>query len=272
MTRHRIARDPSEIRKLIAASPVAAVSLAPSYVCAFPGVEAGRIVSALRLLGFSRVEETACVLPEIFERRRRLLESHRSPVISNSCPRVVSMVKDEFPHAATYLVDAPSPMSCHCRGMRERVGGPVVFIGPCTAKAFEAERCGSADGVLSFSELALWFANEGIDLARLEPTEPDAVAPRWVLVSLLALDVSGLDQCRSLLASLSPSTRESRFIEALACPGGCLYGDGMLAETAGVDRRSILIHHIQSSAPVVRSRAPEDAPGYAKEETLCRIP
>ncbi len=48
----------------------------------------------------------------------------------------------------------------------------VVFLGPCIAKKQEAigdERVfGAVDAILTFEELADWFAEEGIDLHQCE--------------------------------------------------------------------------------------------------------
>ncbi len=240
----KIAVSAGEVARMIRSAGSAAASLAPSYVCAFPGVEPGGVVAGLKMLGFGEVEETASVLPRVFESRRRLLETGNRLVISNSCPRIVRLVTEEFPHLECFLADSLTPMHSHCLDLRRRTARPIVFIGPCRAKVLEAERQAQPDAVLSFAALQAWFAREGIDPARLHPAEPDVSVPQWALVSLLAVDVSGMEDCRKYFGSLDPRDCEPRFVEALACQGGCLYGDGMPDWATG-DRRSKLIRYIR---------------------------
>ncbi|MCR4398700.1 MAG: hypothetical protein NUV93_07040 [Firmicutes bacterium] len=225
------------------------VSLAPSYVCAFDGARPGEVVWAIRRLGFSRVEETSSVLPYLIREREEQSRKTGRPVISTSCPRVVDLVRREFPTLAACLFTLPSPMVIHTRDMRRRSPG-VVFVGPCTAKASEAEaHPGSADAVLTFEELAEWLCDEGITLGgghEVPEEKPDVESPSWIAASLLAADASGLDSCRRLFEELSRVSLGSpgstpgaagAFVEALACEGGCLGGEGMVRTTLVQDRR-----------------------------------
>ncbi|MGB9879156.1 MAG: [Fe-Fe] hydrogenase large subunit C-terminal domain-containing protein, partial [Anaerolineae bacterium] len=207
------------------------VSLAPSYICAFREWEPERVVGGLKLLGFTRVEETASVLPHIVAERKRSVDGRltasgratEGPVLSTSCPRFVDMVRSDFPHLERYLFGLPAPMTVHCLELRKRVQGPVVFIGPCPFKADEAECTGAADGVLTFAQLGDWFREEGIGPENAPPLPPDVSAPYWTCASLLAVEVSGMDRCEAFLRGFPETAAGHEFIEALACEEGCLY-------------------------------------------------
>ncbi len=236
------------VKKMLRTGRAIGASVAPSYGCAFPGVSPGQIVASLEALGFSRVEETASVMPYVVRERLAQWESSKRPVISTSCPRVVSLVKLEFPHLAGDLFRLPSPMVLHTRDMHRRTPGGVVFIGPCTAKAGEADaHPGSADAVLTFDELAGWLEEAGL---AFEEDGSNAGAgstgsPLWAIASLLAADAAGLDACRRLFSSLPAACGDGAggkpFIEALACEGGCLGGEGMSQAGTLGERRARVI-------------------------------
>ncbi|MGE5483999.1 MAG: [Fe-Fe] hydrogenase large subunit C-terminal domain-containing protein [Ignavibacteriales bacterium] len=226
------------------------VSIAPSYVCAFPGVSPQGVVAMLASLGFSRIEETASVMPYVIEKRLSQWESTRRPVISTSCPRVVEMVTRDFPGLIENLFRLPSPMVLHTRDMHHRAPGGVVFIGPCSVKLSDARaHPGSADVVLTFDELAEWLDEEGLTPGRVRPMPAHVTAPPWAVASLLAADATGMNACRRFLERLSALPEnvpgDKPFIELLACEGGCLGGQGMSRAGDLARRRATLVHMLR---------------------------
>ncbi|MBL8968169.1 MAG: 4Fe-4S binding protein, partial [Spirochaetaceae bacterium] len=55
----KVRSDVDRAKALIALRPEVMLSLAPSFAAEFPGLEPGRLVAALRRLGFAAVSETA---------------------------------------------------------------------------------------------------------------------------------------------------------------------------------------------------------------------
>ena len=103
-----------------------------------------------------------------------------------------------------------------------------MFIGPCHAKKREAAvEKGAADGVLTFTELFAWLADEGLQLDLLPEEMVDGYYEPTSRIGLLAMTASGLDRCQEYLEAFRPEEEGPRVIELLACPGGCLYGPGM---------------------------------------------
>lgn len=242
-------RNYERIEKMIKEGRALGVSVAPTHLCAFPGAPPGAVIAALRVLGFARVEETSSVLPYLVEERNNQSNITGRPVISTSCPRVVDLVRKEFPSLEGDLLGLPSPMVLHAADLRTRTPDGVVFIGPCSAKAEEAEaHPGSADIVMTFDDLNEWLNHRGMALGPnwvLGVGKPDAPSPLWAVASLLSLDASGIDECRALLARVAAGQetdlQQGYFIEALACEGGCLGGDGLSSAGSLQERRRAVI-------------------------------
>jgi iron only hydrogenase large subunit-like protein len=207
------------------------------------GSSAGSVVSALRLVGFRRVEETACALDMIVAQRARLIAESDNVHISTSCPLVVSLVLAEYPELVPALAPMPSPMTLHGRLLKEAQGEDslVVFVGPCLAKKEEAGRSSTShvDVVLTFRELESWMNEEGLRVSDLPPSDPDRRGSESARLGPIPEGISGLDDCRAVLDRLvrGEYIPAGRFLELLACPGGCVNGPGMPDALEGPEAR-----------------------------------
>lgn len=110
-------------------------SLAPSYPAAFAVRNPLSVVSALRAVGFSIVEETALVMEQVARTRVEAIRNgdrRMLPLLSSSCSRVSDVIRRCFPELERRLVPRLSPMALHVRSLKERYGDDctVVFIGP----------------------------------------------------------------------------------------------------------------------------------------------
>ncbi|MCR4403136.1 MAG: hypothetical protein NUW12_10260, partial [Firmicutes bacterium] len=236
------------------------VELGPSFPAAFPRTHPMKVITALRSIGFSHVEETACALDELIRERTIHLAKAHDVVISTSCPDIVELVQKDYPQAAPALAPFPSPMLSHGVRLKRKYGtdAAVVFIGPCLAKkrqvasmrelvtsgdatsSAELREAGKpVDVCLTFAELRTWLNESVGDLDPLPPGKWDAEAPPGVKLAVLQEGISGIDCCRRFLERfVSEEEREKQggtpalgdtpcFVELLACPGGCLNGPGM---------------------------------------------
>ncbi len=240
------------------------VSLAPSYVAAFPGLTPGQAIAGLKALGFGRVEETASAAEHIAAHYRRLVETGGGTHISSCCPAVVNLLEIYHPELLPMLSTTVSPMVLHGRLLRrDYPKAKVVFIGPCVAKIQEASRGDSydaIDAVITFAELRQWWRERGIAPDQLEavaadrPTTTARIFPlsRGIMASagLRAeqlpdvVTVQGLEECLETFDDLAQGTISPRFIEALACVGGCIGGTGMGDVWGIAARRSqVLSYH-----------------------------
>ncbi|MFP4894912.1 [FeFe] hydrogenase, group A [Paraburkholderia sp. EG304] len=150
-----------------------------------PGtVSTGRMINALRQLGFDYVFDTnfaadLTIIEEAAELLSRLREKGRLPLFTSCCPGWVHWVEFNRPDLLPHLCTAKSPQQMHGalskRGPFARGLGPdfaqgdaepyVVSVMPCTAKKDEAVRpgvSGDVDRVLTTREPARMIRARGI--------------------------------------------------------------------------------------------------------------
>lgn len=204
-----------------------------------------RILSGLLSLGFTDVVEVAWAAELVADATAAWIDAaeDEGPWISSACPAVVKLLQVRFPSLLDRLVPVLSPMETAARAVKERlypgrsdVG--VFFISPCAAKVtvsrYPQGVAGSAvDGVIGIKDvyLPLRTALPGVEERPLGSAkargvawahidgESDAVGnPRGISVSGIA-DVIGV-----LEALENGKLRNVAFIEALACPAGCVGG------------------------------------------------
>ncbi len=162
-----------------------------------PGtISTGKIVTALKRLGFDAVFDTnfaadLTIIEEATELVHRIQHGGRLPMLTSCCPAWVKFIEDQFPD----LLDIPSS----CKSPQVMLGAiaksyyldtldilprrlKVVSIMPCVAKKAEAARPElskesllNVDYVLTTRELGDMLREAGIDLSKLEDTEFDSI-------------------------------------------------------------------------------------------------
>ncbi len=283
-------RDDVEIaRQLVRSDAPGAVSLAPSFAGAFPAWQHGRLVSALRRLGFDYVGETAIGAAHVAQATAEHVH-HRSnrSHICTACPAVVSYVERYRTDLVDALVPVVSPMLAHARHIRKTLGDhvKVVFIGPCVAKKAEAERPehgGMVDCVLTFSELRRWLEAENIDLAACEESEFDEKPAGdaqlfpleggcvrtmgWTtdVLDACVLPVSGFIEIGEAFGSLD-ETAQPTVIEPLFCSQGCVNGPAMETDRNMFSRRKRVLDYArnQDDEPAKAPNAEDLATGFQR--------
>jgi iron only hydrogenase large subunit-like protein/uncharacterized Fe-S cluster-containing protein len=242
--------DVERVAQMLQEPAPVAVSLAPSYASVYPGTGRGRLVAALRRLGFFRVEETALGAEITAAATAEFVRCQPGQaVICSACPAVVHYVEMYLPELVPALVPVVSPMVAHARLLKQRWGQKtrVVFIGPCLAKKMEAERpeyADTVDAVLTFEELDAWLKQENLSPETLAPETLDAasqtVARCFPLLGGLAKTaawgtdlladrvaaVSGFEMIDDLFRTLLTGT-EPWIVEPLFCREGCINGPGI---------------------------------------------
>lgn len=155
-----------------------------------PGtVSTGRLINALRQLGFDYVFDTnfaadLTIMEESAEFVTRLKNQQQLPLFTSCCPGWVNWVEINRPDLLQNLSTTKSPQQMHGaltkRGSFARSLGAefaagktepyVVSVMPCTAKKDEAERpgmSGDLDHVLTTRELARMIRSRGIAFGAL---------------------------------------------------------------------------------------------------------
>ena len=239
----------AEVEKLLAVGNVVA-SVAPSFVSSFNLQDFSVMKLALGRLGFADAEETSIGAREVTAQYKKLLESGTyKNFITSCCPAVNTMIELYYPKALDYLAPVDTPMIAHAKMIRKkRKNAKVVFIGPCIAKKREAHESGVVDGVLTFEDLALMFADKGIvldEIARLPEHAAGGVnrakyypISRGIIKSFENyvdgyefVAVDGAKKCKEVLENIE--SLSGMFIEMNSCDSACVNGPCSLALKAG---------------------------------------
>lgn len=258
------------VRRSLESGEKVAFSIAPSYVAAFPELSIGQLRTVLKKFGACAVEETAVGAAAVSDVYGELLESTQSPVISACCPVVTRLVEKYYPDLTGNLAPVVSPMIAHGRILKQQLGEDVfvVFIGPCIAKIAEgrdSDVVGSIDAVLTFEHLSSWLTGENVltapiteDNAALNVPGPSRFFPitGGILKSFTEHDetdtdvitVHGIKNCMEVFSCLSQWQINPRFVEALACEGGCISGPGLPRHNGTPVRRAQVVQFARQSS------------------------
>ena len=246
------------------------VSLAPSFTAAFPDHDLSAMSAALKKLGFLYVEETAIGADVVTREYERLIREHKMKnIIATCCSSTVLLVEKYFPALIPQLAPVASPMIAHARMLRE-IYGPrikVVFIGPCVAKMHEAQfptNENVVSAVLTFDELALWFAHEDVSFDDRDPesrTMKNSLprfypVPGGIIRNIIpeyrstynCVSADGIEPCMEILYSLADNRLSNYFLELSICAGSCADGPGMASfSTNRLTSREHVIQYVTTS-------------------------
>ena len=239
--------------------------VAPAFLGQFTKAEdCNTILTALTDIGFDSVFEVAVGAQEISRKTRELLKENKlqKPANSSACPAVCKLIAVRFPDLIQNIIPLKSPMEVSAEAARieavnktglkpEEIG--IFFISPCAAKATAVKderivKKSNVDGVISIKDTYLKLAqkisiiNEVKDISHAGSVgtlwatsggEAQATeAPRCVAVD-------GIHNVIKLLEDIEDGKLPNTdYVEALACPGGCV-GGPLTAENSFVARARI---------------------------------
>lgn len=155
----------------------------------------GKIVAALRRLGFDAIFDTSVGADlTIMEESKELLKKinsgdHTYPLFTSCCPGWIRYAETKHHELLPYISTCKSPMEMfgavlkeHFRGLDQEEGMETVSVAimPCTAKKYEAAReefirnnVADVDYVLTTVEVVKMIKEIGIQFNELEPEAPD---------------------------------------------------------------------------------------------------
>lgn len=180
-------------KKIVVAQIAPAVRSAVALEYGIQGGEQalGKVVTALRRIGFDKVYDTSfaadlTTVEEATEFLTRLERGEKLPQFTSCCPAWVKFAEQFYPNYLNNLSSCKSPQqmfgSLAKKFLPERLGIAredlfVVSIMPCTAKKFEAQRpefmvdgIRDVDAVLTTQELIMMIDQAGLKVAEL-PTD-----------------------------------------------------------------------------------------------------
>lgn len=188
-----VINDPEKV-VIVQTAPAIRVALGESFGMKVGTNVTGKMITALRELGFDKVYDTnfaadLTVMEETHEFIDRLQNKGTLPILTSCCPAWVNFIEWNYPD----LLDIPST----CKSPHEMFGAiaktylaeklgidpakmVVVSIMPCIAKKYEAartelsnEELNNVDYVISTRELARMIKEAGIDFVDLKDSEFD---------------------------------------------------------------------------------------------------
>jgi NADH-quinone oxidoreductase subunit G len=175
-------------------APAVRVALGEMFNLAAGEITTGKLITALRMIGFDKVFDTAfaadlTVVEEANEFIRRKEKGNKLPIFTSCCPAWVKFAEQSYPQLLGNLSSCRSPQQMFGAIAKERLPEQlkidkkdlvVVSIMPCTAKKYECDRpefssagIPDVDIVLSTQEIGRMIKEAGIDFSSLEPESMD---------------------------------------------------------------------------------------------------
>lgn len=179
---------------IVQVAPAVRVALGDAFNLPKGAIVTGKLVSALRRLGFDKIFDTnftadLTILEEGNELIKRVKEGGTLPMITSCSPGWINFIEGRYDHLLDHLSTCKSPQQMFGALSKsyyaEKIGiDPkniyTVSIMPCTAKKYEAQRpemvtngVQEVDLVLTTRELARMISSAGIDFVGLEEDQFD---------------------------------------------------------------------------------------------------
>ena len=173
---------------VVMTSPAVRVALGDAY--GYPPGEflEGKMIAALKAIGFDYVFDTAfgadlTAIEEANELKQRIEKEGVLPMFSSCCPSWVKYAEVYHPKLKEHLSTCKSPIGMQATVLKEIFAKEeeinpddliLVALTPCTAKKYEIIK-GNADYVITTSELAFLLREQNLDFKNLAEAKYDSV-------------------------------------------------------------------------------------------------
>lgn len=284
--------DVTRAKNMLGSGEKVYVSLAPSWVAEFENVTKEQLLTAIKQLGFAGVSETALGAEEVSAHLAEFLAKQKKGIfLSTACPSFVEYISKYRPDLTDNLTPVLSPVLSHCKLMKKKFGKDIkiVFVGPCIAKKFEADRNPDLLSLsISFRDLRRWFREKGIDYHNITPEKGidfvykkaeegryypieggmiETIRPYGGVDHVYMMQLTGLENIQRELESMRGSVPEKPvFMECLACEGGCVNGPCTRNLKSGFEKRAKVLEDAKISKKTGHRKQEADiATKYSKE-------
>ena len=213
--------------------------------------EPGKIITAIKKLGFDEVVEVAkgantTSANEAEEFEERIINGQEKFMTTSCCPSYMLMVKKHMPEIQPYVSHTRTPMSYTAELVKkEEPDAITVFISPCIAKRNEGFHDPNVDYVLTIEELDSWFTAAEIDILECEPETLDTsihpsgrgyplikgVANSVIVYSkdenkdmIKPIIIDGLNKQNIRILRSYAKECPGNLVEVMSCEGGCVSG------------------------------------------------
>ena len=206
-------------------APSVRVSLAEAFGEKIGSFDEGRMVSALKKLGFKYVFDVNLgadftVVEESEELLERIKNNKDLPLFSSCCPAWFKFVQNFYPSHTNYLSSCKSPTEMLGAIIKNYYANKldvnkedivVVGIMPCTAKKGEKHRGKDVDIVLTTRELARLIEKYNIKYLNLEPQKFDSPLSYYSGAGLIFGATGGVTE--AVLRNVMPKISNDKTIE-----------------------------------------------------------
>ena len=256
--------------------------VAPAISSQFTYARLEQVVTAIKELGFYRVEEVALGADMVAGKEARELVE-KGFLTTSCCPAFVKYIKTRFPELEEHISHNLSPMAELGKFIKEHdKDAKVVFIGPCTSKKAEIKQDhvkDYVDYVMTFEELQAVIDSRDIVVEELPETPldeasgygrifariggvTDAVTEAIKEMGLEGFNFDpivceGVDKCKPALMRAKKGVLPNNFIEGMICSGGCIGGAGCL--THGETNKKEVNEYGKTASHQTIRQAVEDA-------------
>ncbi len=219
------------------------------------------ILTSLKRIGFDDIFEAAEAADIVTEELKKALKEkdENIPWISSSCPAIVRLIQTRFPGLIDQIIRIESPMEIAARIVKndiypDKKNIGVFFISPCPAKITAVRnplgsQKSSVDGVIAINDIFVTLLNTASNLTEVEKlgrassrgvnwakSEGESHSTDWS--ETVAVD--GIDNVIKFLEELeNGKIKHVDFIEAMACPGGCV-GGALTVENPYISKARII--------------------------------
>jgi len=219
---------------------------APSFYGQFKNVPIDTILTALKIYGFDDVYEVASAAEIASLATANLIAkgNYPRPLISSSCPAVVRLIQVRYPSLIEHVIKLQTPMEIAARIVKNQIYPDkknlgVFFISPCPAKVTSVRaplgnEMSEVDGVIAQKDIypALRKIIKTIEKPE-HISKASSLGLKWghsdgeseAVSSQKSISVDGIMHVIKVLDQIeSEDFHHIDFIEAMACPGGCVGG------------------------------------------------
>ena len=276
-----------EVQAKIESGAQVIATLAPAYRGFFEASD--KMVTGLRKLGFSSVQETSIGAEMVSREYERLIQQRQAgELITSCCPSIMMMIERYYPELIPNILPVVSPMIAHGKVIKaQSPGAYVVFIGPCFSKSCESAAEGNKgiiDAVLTFDEMNQWFEKSHIDLSTLEDSQPDqcgtlrgnkyplvggiinGIRPVLDQENLEVIRVHTVENCKTILEEMKKGNIHNVCIELSACNESCLGGPGAIGGSGNPYLRLQALQRYVKKSQSLTSQSPAGQPEQSQGE------
>ncbi|STB44146.1 4Fe-4S dicluster domain-containing protein [Clostridium perfringens] len=229
--------------------------VAPAISSQFNHSKIGKVITAIKKLGFEDVFEAAlgADLVAVHECNEFKEKGELDFMTTSCCPAFVSYIEKNYPELKECISNTVSPMVAMARLIKsQNKDVKTVFIGPCIAKKTEAKRnevSGDVDYVLTFEELLALLDSRNIKIDECEESDTKhgsfygrlfarsggvtesvkhLIDSEGIKVDFRPIIGDGIKDCDIKLRLAKLKRAQGNFLEGMACKGGCINGPGSL--------------------------------------------